>query len=58
MGDVKLVAVQLKEDVATLKYSNFGAKYTVAPGFTIGAETASQGDNNASWLGTGYSIIL
>ena len=51
MGDVKLVAVQLKEDEAAVKYSNFGAVYTVAPGFTIGAETASQGDTNASWLG-------
>jgi hypothetical protein len=53
MGDIKLVAVQLKEDESAKKYSNFGATYTVAPGFTIAAETATQSDTSetSSWLG-------
>jgi hypothetical protein len=54
MGDIKFATVQLKK--GSTKYSNVGAKYTVAPGLTISAESGTQGGNNATFLSVGVSF--
>ena len=50
MGDLKLVATSQKNGAN--KYSNIGAKYTVAPGLTVAAESGSQSNtnNNGTWV--------
>ena len=48
MGDVKLVATSQKQ--GSNKYTNVGAKYTVAPGLTVAAESGSQGNNTGTWV--------
>ena len=54
MGDIKFIATSQKE--ATNKYSNIGAKYTVAPGLTVAAESGSQGSNNGTWVQVAVSF--
>jgi len=54
MGDVKLIATQQKQ--GTNKYTNVGAKYTVAPGLTVAAESGSQGSTNATWVQVAVSF--
>lgn len=48
MGDVKLIATQQKQ--GDNKYTNVGAKYTVAPGLTVAAESGSQDSVNSTWV--------
>jgi predicted porin len=54
MGDVKFVATSQKE--GTNKYSNIGAKYTVAPGLSVAAESGTQGSNSGTWVSVAVSF--
>jgi len=54
MGDIKFIATSQKQ--GTNKYNNIGAKYTVAPGLTIAAESGSQGSANATWVQVAVSF--
>jgi len=54
MGDIKFIATSQKQ--GTNKYSNIGAKYTVAPGLTVAAESGSQGSNSGTWVQVAVSF--
>jgi len=54
MGDIKFIATSQKQ--GTNKYSNIGAKYTVAPGLTVAAESGTQGSNSGTWVQVAVSF--
>jgi len=55
MGDIKFVATAQKR--GTNKYSNFGAKYSVAPGLTVSAESGGMsGGDNGTFLSVAVSF--
>jgi hypothetical protein len=55
MGDIKFVATHQKR--GSSKYSNFGAKYSVAPGLTVSAETGGMsGGDNGTFLSVAVSF--
>ena len=56
MGDLTLVATNLKKVGTGNKYANVGAKYQVAPGLSVLFENGSQGGDSASFASVTVSF--